>query len=239
MTLGCTYLLRHAPTAYSVAYRINGDPAVDVQLTDDGVAACQKARSKVPSDAVATCVTSTFDRCVRTAELITACQVELHRDARLNELDYGVYEGDPFLAYACWLAEHGPRVRPPGARESQAEGIVRMLTGLRAALGWPGPRLVVAHGLLVSVVQWAQSHPYQPLTDVFLPAARCLTPLVIGDADLRTLIDTLLRDLAEGARRRRGWHVDLGVFPREARDGLATVSAHASASRDEDEATHA
>ncbi|MEV0702689.1 histidine phosphatase family protein [Saccharopolyspora sp. NPDC050389] len=239
MTSCFTYLLRHAPTVYSVDYRVNGDPVVDVPMTDDGVAACQAAKSIVPIDAVATCVASTFDRCVRTAELITAGRVHVHRDARLNELDYGACEGGPFLTYARWLAEYGPHVRPPGARESQAEGIVRMLTGLRATLGWPGPRLVVAHGLLVSVIQWAQSHPHQPLTDVFLPAARCLTPLVIGDADLRAVIDWFLRDLDHGMRRRRGWHVDLGVFPREARDGLATVSTHASVSRDEDEATHA
>lgn len=234
-----TYLLRHAPTVYSVEYRVNGDPAVTVPLTSDGVAGCRSARSTTPTDVLRWCVTSTFGRCVRTAELITGGQVEVQRDARLNEVDYGAYEGGPFLVYARWLAEHGPHGRPPGARESQAEGIVRMLTGLHAAVDWPGPRLVVAHGLLVSVIHWARSHPHESLTEVFLPAAPCLTPLTMGDAELRVLIDWLLDDLAAGARERRGWHVDLTVFPREARAALATVSAHTAASRNEDEAADA
>ncbi len=43
---------------------------------------------------------------------------------------------------------HGPWQRPPGATESQREAITRMLDGLLGALVHPGPRLVVAHGLL-------------------------------------------------------------------------------------------
>ncbi|WP_116046383.1 histidine phosphatase family protein [Amycolatopsis palatopharyngis] len=232
-----TYLLRHAPSAYSVDYRVNGDPAVDVPLTSDGVAECRVARWAVPSENLGTCVTSAFGRCIRTAEWVVAGRAEVYVDPRLNELDYGAFEGAAFLDYARWLIEHGPHVRPPGAGESQTEGIERMLAGLRGVLERPGPRLVVAHGLLVSVIQWAQAFPQQSLTEVFLPPAPCLKPVLIDDEELQVLTGWLLCDLASA--QDRGWHVDLGVFPREAQAALATVGTHASANRDEDEATHA
>jgi probable phosphoglycerate mutase len=232
-----TYLLRHAPTAYSASYRINGDPAVDVPLTAEGQAACVEERSLAPRTLV-TCMTSSFARCQRTAELITAGQVAIEADDRLNELDYGDFEGGEFLAYARWLCEHGPHLRPPGARESQAEGTARMLGGLRAALDRQSPRLVVAHGFLVSVIQWAQTHPGQSLVHVFLPAAQCLTPLVLDDDELRTLTRRLVRDLERRPLGDRRWQVDLEVFPREVRPALATVWRSASLTN-EDEAFHA
>jgi 2,3-bisphosphoglycerate-dependent phosphoglycerate mutase len=139
-------VLRHAPSKYSAAYRVNGDPAVDVPLTAEGEASCRAARAGLPLGSVVTCVSSAFARCRRTAELLIAGRTPVLVDARLNELDYGTFEGGEFLAYARWLAQHGPGRRPPEAAESQAEGIARMLSGLKTILDIPGSRLVVAHG---------------------------------------------------------------------------------------------
>jgi probable phosphoglycerate mutase len=152
--------------------------------------------------------------------LLLAGRAPVLVDARLNELDYGTFEGGAFLAYARWLAQHGPRRRPPQAAESQAEGIARMLSGLEAVLDRPGSHLVVAHGLLVSVLQWAREHPSQPLTEVFLPVAPCLRPLLLPEAELRSLSQLLLHDLEQAPRRARSWHADLEVFPKELRTGL-------------------
>lgn len=239
MSTHTTYLIRHAPTTYSSVYRVNGDPTVDVPLTTEGVAACYAARPLLPREKAVTCVSSMFDRCLRTAELVTAGLVEASPEARLNELDYGTFEGGAFLDYARWLAKHGPYVVPPGGRESQVEGIVRMLTGLRGVMDQPGPRLVIAHGLLVSVINWALHHPGHPLADVFLPTAPCVKPLVIGDEQLDALTRWLIHDLDRAAREHRPWRVDLRGFPREARPALATVDAHAPVHGNEDEATHA
>lgn len=79
--------------------------------------------------------------------------------------------------------------------------------------------------------------PHQPLTDVLLPATPGLASLVVGDR--HPLMIGCSATLKQGARRGRGWHVDLGVFPREACAALATVSAHISVRGNEDEATHA
>jgi 2,3-bisphosphoglycerate-dependent phosphoglycerate mutase len=218
--VSAVFVLRHAPSKYSAAYRVNGDPAVDVALTAEGEAACRAARAGLPLGSVVTCVSSAFARCHRTAELLIAGETPVLVDARLNELDYGAFEGGEFVAYARWLAQHGPRRRPPEAAESQAEGIARMLSGLKTVLDRPGPRLVVAHGLLVSVLEWAREHPSESLTEALLPVAPCLRPLVLPEAELSSLSQRLLHDLEQTSRRACGWHVDLGVFPKELRTVL-------------------
>lgn len=219
-----THVVRHAPTTYSLVYRVNGDPNVNVPVTSQGEEVC---RSQPHSREIVTCVTSPFPRCQRTAALLVREEVPITIDVRLGELDYGEFEGGEFLEYARWLAEHGPYIRPPGARESQAGAIARMLIGLRAVLDHQGPRLVVVHGLLVSVIRWARAHPRAPLTDVFLHGAPSLTSVTLSDDELRDLTTHLLNNLGLAVRNQRRWRVDLGVFPREARSTLATVSTHA------------
>lgn len=220
--MSTTFLIRHAQTTFSEAFRVNGDPAVPVALTPAGQAACRDLRDSIGP--VGSCVASGFGRCVETADLLTGGRVDVVVDRRLGELDYGVFEGGPFLDYAHWLAEHGPWARPPRAGESQAEGIARMATGLLAVLDHLGPRLVVAHGLLSSVIAWVGEHRGERLTEVFLPAAPYLDPLVLQDDDLRTRCLGLL-DHAKSTGST--WRADLGVFPVRFRAGLATVSARA------------
>lgn len=213
-------LVRHAPTEYSTSYRVNGDPSVPVGLTSEGKTACRELQTSI--GAVGSCVVSGFDRCLQTAGLLVGDQVDVVVEPRLGELDHGVFEGGPFLDYAHWLAEHGPWSRPPRAAESQAEGIARMAAGLLAALDHPAPRLVVAHGLLSSVVTWARDHRGERLIEVFMPAAKCLVPLALDDDDLRATCWRLL-DHAESPGE--AWRVDLNVFPIQFRHGLAAVSA--------------
>lgn len=117
-----------------------------------------------------------------------------------------------------------------------------MVRGLRAALDQPVPRLVVAHGLLLSVVQWSRVHPVEPLSDVFLLSAPCLTPIILADDELAALTQRLLRGL-DGKEGARAWRADLGVFPVDLRPALATVTAGASLRRrtkvTNEEAAHA
>ena len=219
-----TYLMRHAPTTYSETFRVNGDSNVDVPLAEGSASACQVARAGLPLGDIVTCVVSRFQRCRQTAELIANSQVPIDVETLLDELDYGSFEGGEFFAYALWLAEHGPGQRPPGAGESQRQGIQRMLRGLAQAMSRPGPRLVVAHGLLLSVVQWALSNPEGDLEDVLLPAAPPLVPVALGDDELCRLIDRLMRG-PEGERSSQNWRIDPGVFPVNLRHRLANVCA--------------
>ena len=191
-----TYLLRHGQTTYSSSYRVNGDPTVPVPLDETGIRACQEARDLLPAEIVRTWVTSAFPRAQQTSELlrgttVTAAAVE----PLLNELDYGTFESGPFQIYASWLQEHGPSARPDGARESQHEGIRRMLTGVRATLALTGPRCVVAHGLLLSVLYWKCSNPWGAAMPVFFPEAPCLVPFAAADADLEEWVSDLITEI--------------------------------------------
>lgn len=186
------YVLRHGRTAYSAAYLLNGDPHVPVPLDDEGVAQCVAARDALPVAEIAVGVCSPFLRTRQTAELLTAGRkIPIVTDARLGEVDYGQFEGRSFTEYAEWLRRRGGWARPPGAREAQREGIQRMARGLRAALDYPRPLLVVTHGLMVSVLRHSA-----PLRNVLLfPEAPYLTPTTLTPDYLSSILDDLERDL--------------------------------------------
>jgi probable phosphoglycerate mutase len=144
----------------------------------------------------------------------------------LNELDYGDFEGAPFLDYAPRLQRHGPWVRPPGAGESQREGIQRMLCGLSATLEQSGPRVVVAHGLLLSVLGWHLSCAPGTAIPLFFPEAAHLAPLTMADGPLGTLVDRLLGELdSQSGREPRLPQGNAGILGMEAPSILATVDS--------------
>ncbi|MEG8280624.1 histidine phosphatase family protein [Streptomyces sp. AHA2] len=184
-----TYLVRHARTTYSAHHVVNGSLEVDVPLDAQGTASC-RAVTAPWLDTVATCVTSGFTRTRQTARaLLGDRRVVMHSDRRLDEIDYGAFEGGPWTRYGAWLAEAGPHATPPGATESWCQAVGRMLDGLSACLEVPGPRLIVGHGLLGSVVRWLMSAPpHARLAEPFLPEAPCLEPVVLDDGELVRLL---------------------------------------------------
>ncbi|MFG2850904.1 histidine phosphatase family protein [Streptomyces mirabilis] len=191
-----THILRHGQTEYSTKYLVNGDPSVPVQLSEEGVRSCQRAWTVLPLHSLRTWVASGFPRAQQTALLLTGVPAaDLVIEDRLNELDYGEFEGGPFLGYGDWLDRRGAWRRPPGAAESQREGIRRMLLGVQACLALPGPRLLVSHGLLLSVLFWQQNRPAGEAMPLFFPEAPCLQPLDVQDAVLGGWIADLLSDL--------------------------------------------
>ncbi|MEV8307245.1 histidine phosphatase family protein [Streptomyces flavidovirens] len=197
-----TYILRHGQTDYSRRYLVNGDPTKPVHLDEEGRAALGGAWSRLPLHSVATWLSSDFPRARQTASLLMGVpSPALVIDARLNELDYGDFEGKPFLEYAAWLDRHGSRERPPGAAESQREGIRRMATGMLGALEHPGPRVLVGHGLLVSVLVWYQNRAATEALPLFLPEAPHLEPIAISDDELPLLMTALLDDIDSGLLR--------------------------------------
>jgi len=202
-----TYLLRHGQTPFSASYRLNGNPRHALFLDETGREQCRLARSAIPVPVLQSCVTSDFPRSVQTAKLILqGARVPVTADWQLGELDYGTFEGRPFTEYAAWLGQQGPGARPPGATESQREGIRRMLDGLWSALALPGPRLVVTHGLALSVIAWRQRHALAP-GDVMFHEVPCATPMVLTDAEMRGSIEALITDLG----RKRSKHLRPGA----------------------------
>ncbi|GGU77447.1 hypothetical protein GCM10010211_49210 [Streptomyces albospinus] len=197
-----THILRHGQTEYSSKHLANGDPSFPVQLSEEGVRSCERAWTVLPLHSVRTWVASEFSRAKQTALLLTGVPAaEVAIEPRLNELDYGEFEGGPWLGYGDWLDQHGAWRRPPGATESQREGIRRMLLGLKDCLALPGPRLIVGHGLLLSVLLWQQKRSGGETVPLFFPEAPCVQPLDVADEVLGSWIAELLSDLDIEARQ--------------------------------------
>lgn len=197
-----THLLRHARTEYSARYLVNGDPAMPLQLDGEGVRACHAARPSLPVDAARTWIASGFPRAQQTAALLLADDARpVFVNPLLNELDYGCFEGAPFLEYAAWIQHNGPWAKPSSAAECQREGIRRMLLGVMAALEEPGPRVVVAHGLLLSVLDWHLSRTPGSAMPLFFPEAPYLVPLTMGDDQMAKHAAVLLKELDTQDRR--------------------------------------
>ncbi len=189
-----SWILRHGQTDHSVHYLVNGDPAGCVELNSGGRQTCLAARASSRLGDVPTWITSEFLRAQQTAALLIgpAGADRVIVEAHLNELDYGVFEGGPFLSYGDWLGHHGCDSRPEGAAESQREGILRMLSGLQTAFEFPGDRVIVGHGLLISVLTWGRRLSGCEALPLLLPEAPYVEPMVLSDDELTDLIATLV-----------------------------------------------
>ncbi|MFD7917739.1 histidine phosphatase family protein [Streptomyces sp. NPDC059740] len=193
-----THVLRHAETDHSRRYLVNGDPGLLLPLNEDGRRSCGQVWHTLPLRNTATWLSSEFLRARQTAAALMAVPTpDLVVDPRLNELAYGDFEGGPFLAYAAWLQRWGGWQRPPGGRESQREGIRRMLLGLLAAVDQPGPRIIVCHGLLASVLHWYQDRTGDAPMPLFFPEAPYLQPISFENAELQRCAEDLLAYLAD------------------------------------------
>ena len=188
-------VIRHARTAHAAWHLLNGRPETGVDLDEIGRVQCETARGVLPVDRVTMCVTSGFTRARTTARLLFAGRdVPMHVDRRLNELDYGTFEGRPYMEYGHWLTRHGIDAIPPSGRESQRQGLTRMAAALRDVLTLPGRPMVIAHGLLVSVLRHLRDGGN--VTDLVFSEAVDLAPEWITDADVAGLQTQLARTAA-------------------------------------------
>ncbi|GAB1645524.1 histidine phosphatase family protein [Krasilnikovia sp. MM14-A1259] len=180
-----TYLLRRGRTSLSRSYTANGDPSRMVFLDDVGIEQCRRAAAEPSAARIATCVVSEFPRTRQTASLIVAESVPRMIDPRLNEISYGRFENGPWMTYGTWLRDHGADVAPPGG-ESRRAAAHRIMAGLRQQLAMPGPRLVVGHGLMISMI--LQLMRNGSLDDHDLPESPYVHALPLADHQLRELI---------------------------------------------------
>lgn len=190
--MSVSYILRHGRTDRSARYITSGDPAVSVPLDGTGVAQCRRRAHAGWISDVVTCVVSEFGRTSETAKLLLgARRPRTIVDSRLNEINYGGFEGRPWMAYGTWLRSAGPNVVPPGGGEARTAAIDRMLAGLADCMRHPGPRMVVGHGLMISAL--LQLMADRPLRSLDLPEAPYVTPLPLTDARLAELLGSAVR----------------------------------------------
>lgn len=146
-------LMRHYPTAWNAARRLQG--RTDVPLTDQARDTLADLTMPPPWDR-ARLIASPLSRADQTARILAAGR-EVETDPRLVELSWGAWEGkcaddlerDPaanFRPTHLW----GPDDRAPDG-ESPAEAWVRILPALVAIAAGP-PAVVIIHKALMRLI---------------------------------------------------------------------------------------
>jgi broad specificity phosphatase PhoE len=193
-------LARHGESELSVVGTVNGDPAVACTLTATGEEQARHLGERLRDVSIDLCVTSEFERAVRTADIALA-----GRDVprlvlpELNDVRFGSFEGRSLADYRAWAAENEPTTEAPGGGESRGATVARYVRAYRTILARPERTiLVVAHGLPIRYVLnvLAETDP-APLVEQVAYAE----PYRLSRTDLELAVERLQRWAAEPAWR--------------------------------------
>jgi broad specificity phosphatase PhoE len=185
-------LARHGQSLFNVAGVVNGDPALDRGLSEQGKAAAKGLGVQLAAVRIDLCVTSRFPRAQETARLaLGERQVPMHVDEGLDDVRIGELEGDTLAAYHAWKEEHRRSDRFPGG-ESLDEAALRYAAAFERLAGRPESTvLCVCHEIPVryAVNGAAGSRsPDGPFHDV-----ANATPYLFDEASLRRAVEQLRR----------------------------------------------
>jgi broad specificity phosphatase PhoE len=102
------YCLRHGETNYNRLGLCNGDPAVDVHLTPEGIRQARAAAQRLHAVPLERIITSELPRTRQTADIINRDhRVPVQAHSALNDIRTG-FEGRPVAAY--FVATGGDRL---------------------------------------------------------------------------------------------------------------------------------
>ncbi len=137
-------LVRHGETSYNAEHRLNGDPAVDVSLSDTGRAQCRALAPLLAEVPWARGLVTRFRRTSQSAEILAPGR-EHEVLAALDDIDVGEFEGRARDEYRAWRRRWGVDVAPQGG-ESRLAVAHRYGEGLAVlAASDATPLLVVTH----------------------------------------------------------------------------------------------
>jgi broad specificity phosphatase PhoE len=139
-------LARHAHSRLNLERRVNGDPTVDVPLTEQGRDEARLLGAELAHLELDLCVCTRFPLTRETAELALSGRiVPLEVEPLLDDVDIGELEGWPIDRYREVKRELG-RKRPFPGGESLDEAARRYVLGFRALVARGAERvLVVCH----------------------------------------------------------------------------------------------
>jgi broad specificity phosphatase PhoE len=138
-------LVRHGETTYNAAGLLNGDPSVDVPLTERGIEQCRALRPLLEPLPWATVVVTPFKRTRQTLEEMLPGR-EPVTCPDLGDICLGVLESQPRPAYRTWRETHGVGEAPDGGGESRLAVVERYARAFRRlAEETAHPTLVVTH----------------------------------------------------------------------------------------------
>jgi broad specificity phosphatase PhoE len=137
---------RHAESILNLERRINGDPSLEVPLTEEGEAQAHRLGVEVANVHFDACIHTRFGRTRLTADLaLQGRDVPLVEEPLFDDIDVGELEGDSLEAYRAWKHSHSRNVPFPGG-ESLDDAASRYVQAFRALLAWPHKSvLVVTH----------------------------------------------------------------------------------------------
>jgi broad specificity phosphatase PhoE len=137
---------RHAESTLNFEQRINGDPAVPVQLTDKGRDEARLLGQQLAHIPLDLCVHTRFSRTRETARIaLEGRDVPFEEIPELDDIDVGDLEGQTLQQYRDWKHAHTRRDAFPGgeslddAARRYADAYERLLQRSESAI------LIVAH----------------------------------------------------------------------------------------------
>ena len=134
---------RHGESALNLERRINGDPSVDVPLTEDGRSQAHRLGVEIANISFDLCIHTRFARTRQTAEIaLDGRDVPLTEEPLLDDIDVGELEGETLEAYRAWKHSHAREVPFPGG-ESLDDAAVRYARAFRGLLALPHDTLLV------------------------------------------------------------------------------------------------
>ena len=146
-------LARHGQSLFNVDRVVNGDPALDRGLSEQGIAEAEKLGGQIGPIAIDVVVVSPFPRAVQTANIALEGRTVPHVvEADLGDVRIGELEGRSLDEYRAW--KHGrPRSEPFPCGESLDEAALRYAAVYERLLARSEPvTLVVCHEI---PVRWA------------------------------------------------------------------------------------
>ena len=139
-------LTRHAHSTLNLQGRVNGDPSLDVPITEEGRAAARRLGEQLAGVPLELCVHTRFGRTRETAEeALRGRDVPRLVEPRLDDIDVGELEGQTIADYRAWKREHARTDAFPGG-ESLDDAARRYGLALEALVERPEQAvLVVCH----------------------------------------------------------------------------------------------
>jgi broad specificity phosphatase PhoE len=139
-------LVRHAQSTLNLVGRVNGDPRVHVELSEEGVEQARRLGLQLAHLPIDLCVHTRFERTRRTAAIaLEGRGIPLREEPLLDDIHVGVLEGRTTAEYRTWKQAHSRRDLFPGGEslDQAAARYARALADL--TLGGAGVVLVVCH----------------------------------------------------------------------------------------------
>ena len=146
-------LARHAQSTLNVRERVNGDPTVHVELTEEGVRQARWLGLQVAQLPVDLCVHTRFERTRETAAIaLEGREVPRREEPLLDDIDVGLLEGRTYAEYRAWKRAHSRHDQFPGGEslDQTAARYARAFASL--ALSSSEVVLVVCHEIPVRYV---------------------------------------------------------------------------------------